>query len=161
MSIRPPSSSGTSERFVGADKFSASLNTPALSVVNKWPVWLMDQATNESIGTVINFEEMAGWQDFAVDLWWTNAGAGAGTIQVRCDVVFLGDGGTLVEPVTGTPLTLTAPAQSVIEVSTLVASQAITADALCCFEIVRIGGDAVQDTLANDAGFIGLNLRRA
>lgn len=158
MSIRTPSSSGTSALWIPANLFMNSSGTPTFAAVGspaRWPMWLMDAAATEIIAATTMVP--SSFANVKIELYWTNAGAGSGDVVWRASLDSKADAGTLANPSTLADNTITAPAQTVLKVSTLVASQAVDATKVLDFEIIRIGGNAA-DTLANDAGVIGVLL---
>lgn len=145
--------------WVPASEFIAAAGSPVVSVINKTPVILFDASGNE-IATAL-FDVPLGWTTYNATLWWVNAGAGTGDVMWRCDVLPLGDGDTLADPPTGSAQTVTALAQNVIETSSLFSgATAPTSSQVVAVELVRLGAVG-GDTLANDAGVLGLMLVKA
>lgn len=149
--------------FLPATRWASTAGSPTLNGSNALgPGWLLDGSTNESIGCVSD-PFPPGWATFRVDLLWTNAGAGSG------DVKFLWiDGGADIGFAAGdtiayaydASLIVTAPAQNVLAITTLVATRTVVADhPLNIFRIDRTPSDAA-DTLANDMRVYGVRLVR-
>jgi len=146
--------------WIPATQFEAALGTPVLSTARRWPVVLMDAAITE-FTTASAIAPSAAWSAYDVDLYWTNVGAGAGNVVWVYNWEHLSDGGTMTDAASGaSPVTVAAPAQYVVKVTTLATAIALAADKIVNPRVVRSGEDA-GDTLANDTGVIGLMLRKA
>lgn len=119
----------------------------------------MPDGVNPYVGTTVELPDW--WDTFDVDLYWTNSGANAGDVRWRLDRRDVADGGSLTTAfTTGANNYLTAPSQNVLAIDTIESGLTVTDSRLLALKLWRIGGDA-SDTLANDAGFVGLMLRRA
>ena len=96
-----------------------------------------------------------------VDMYLTNAGAGAGDAvihvlrQERADAEDLTAG-----DITMFSTAVVAPAQNILKVTRVGTSITLTANDLHGFYVTRLGAD-VSDTLGNDCTFLGLLLTRA
>lgn len=158
----PTTQKPTSEAvLLPATEFNASTGAPTLSrAASRFPAWLLDSATTEQVNATAVIPP--GWRRFHVEVLWSNLGPGAGDVRwslgysarVAGELLSAGD-------VFPPAVTLTAPAADALAVSTFTGT-AVTAKAgaLYHFRISRTGADAA-DTLANDASFLGLRLRRA
>lgn len=136
-----------------------SVGSPSLGRVNgRTPCYLMDQSTNEQINWA--WAVPTDWVTMSVELWWSNAGAGSGNVVYELRGSEDGDAETPTD-VAGLAAgaALTAPAQDVIKKSVLVASYTLGGDYMGHLRINRLAADA-GDTLANDAAYIGIMLRR-
>lgn len=91
-------------------------------------------------------------------LWWTNLGAGSGNVVWR---ISLGNGGDgYSQGFTNYDATTAAPAQNVYKLTSrtdALLPNAEAVDQIVGLAVQRIGGDAA-DTLANDAGCLGIFL---
>lgn len=160
-----PSQSGTSVRsWLVASRFlAAASGTPTQtnvgSATRPIPGWLLDAAAAESVHT--SFDIPDSWATVDVDVWWINAGAGAGDVVWRLDWHKFAAGDSAQAVDTSTSLTTsTAGAQNIIVVTTIASGIAFESTKLNRVEVVRLATDAA-DTLANDAGFLGVMLRKA
>lgn len=150
---------GGARRWMSAQEFMLASGSAALSSTatgSSWPGWLFDAAASETVNGVV--EIPPGWATFDIDLWWSNAGAGAGDVVWRLRMNQSGDGDTTVIGGNGALSTVTAPLQSVVKVTTVEAGVARTDD-LIKIQVIRVSTDA-GDTLANDASLIGVMLRK-
>lgn len=150
--------------WVGADRLAATTSNAAASFIGaggtaRTPAFLLDATTPEGVGGTIRLP--ASWATVDVDLWWSNAGAGAG------DVAWRGDRGTLTvgsappANISNIPPTATAPAQNVVAQTRLFTGVAVpAAGALFTIGVLRGAADAA-DTLANDAAVVGFLITKA
>jgi hypothetical protein len=147
----------TAARWVSAGEFGAIAGTPAFGqVASRWAVMLFDASSTESAAASIAVP--AAWTSINVDLYWTNAGAGSGNVVWRLLADRAGNTETLAASAGGgdsTNLTIAAPAQEVLKVSSLLSGQATDPTKVLNLRIIRTGGDAA-DTLANDAALLGV-----
>lgn len=90
----------------------------------------------------------------AVSIVSTNLGAGAGGVVWRIGYS-KASGGVTFAALTVADVTIAAPAQNVPHFSASVINPPVAARDVINFSVSRVPGD-VGDTLANDAGFIGL-----
>lgn len=123
-----------------------------------WNAWLLDAASAEAIaaGGIIP----SGWATVDVDMYWSNAGAGAGNVVWNYRMDTKGDGETMGNIVSDVSATIAAPAQYVVKKSTILSGEAVTAGEWFSAVLYRLGADAA-DTLANDAAVLGFVIRRA
>ncbi|WP_416954507.1 hypothetical protein ACNKF0_19685 [Nocardioides sp. T5] len=119
---------------------------------------MLDSAASEIVAATIELPRS--WNNYAIDAVWTNVGAWAGNVVLRCDNATRGTGETIATPGSAVPVTAAAGAAGVIMTTTLIASAPNTTGELLVLGVVRAGADAA-DTLANDIGLLGLRLRRA
>lgn len=156
--------------FNGATRFSRDvvrLDTRAMTIVSgatttrigSYNLILFDAAvTEQAVGALYIPPE---WEECKVRLLWVNAGAGAGDVRWELRLQHTAAGATInaVGPVVGT-VTGTAAAQYLMVetvAATIAANQGASADTM--IRVSRLGGDAA-DTLANDAGLVGIVLER-
>jgi hypothetical protein len=153
-----------SQVWIPAATFGVTENSPALSTVaGRYRCMLFDSASSERVSCTQ--EVPSTWATMNVSLYWTNFSSGSGNVVWRLFVDTAGDGDTLVA--TGGAgdsgeLTIAAPSQDILKVSSLLSGQAIDASKVLNFRIARIG-NAVSgnDTLNNDAAMLGLLVTRA
>lgn len=131
-----------------------SLSGDATSSDLVW--WALDAAANEHVGTTALIPE--DWQTYDVYLWWSNAGAGAGDVRWHVLAGGLVDASSIAT--TDGIFVTTAPALNVLKRTVTRVGLTAPASRLAAFRVFRQASDA-SDTLANDAGFIGLELRKA
>lgn len=164
ITIASSASASINNFFIGAaDLRDVGGGSPTLdgllSSNTFWLVWLLDSAaTDESVSTSLLIP--SGWNTVDIDIWWTNAGAGAGNVRWEVGYQSRGDTETLTQTWTATASNIAAPAQSVVKKSTIISGGAVTAGELLGLIITRYGSNA-GDTLANDAGLLGVDIRKA
>lgn len=119
---------------------------------------LYDAAAVEKAVTIIDVPPS--WATFRIDAWWTNSGAGSGNVVWATEARWIGDTDDLdtVSSDTAT-VTVAAPSQDVTKVTTLDSSVTRTAGKRLVLHVQRTGTSG-SDTLANDAGLIGIDLVR-
>lgn len=153
----------TARVVLGAEALGilSGVNTLTATFRNRMRVWrYADNATSILGGTVLI---PPGWTTAHVDLWWTNAGAGAGVVAWRCDLGPMVEGAAVPDPATGTggPTTeVAAPADGIVKRSRVATGAAVTAGAIHALEMMRHGALA-GDTLPNEATLIAVDLVRA
>ena len=143
--------------------------TPALAVQGtntQYRAWAFDATAVEEIACEIawpiNLVIPSTGNQFTIDVYWTNLGAGSGDVRWDIDVGLLKDGallngaGLLLAQTT----TSTAPPQDELQVSTITANQFPTnAHSFgMAVAVLRRKADDAGDTLANDAGLIGVTI---
>lgn len=146
--------------WVPANRFTTHAGTPALSsFAIGYPAFLMDAASDEQVSGSFLVPEW--FTTVNVQLVWANAGVGAGDVAWR--VVYTQNSGPAASfnagAVAPTGVTATAAGQYVRTDTQVVAGAAVTGK-LWGFRAWR-DADAVADTLANDAAFVGLLVERA
>ena len=120
--------------------------------------WLLDAATVENVVSTLLVPPW--WATLAVDVWWLNAGAGAGAVRLRTVFASHAVGTTVSTTTSDVSATYTAGAQNeIMKATSHVTSVAVDSAVPQRFGILRAGNDAA-DTLANDILVIGLMLRR-
>ena len=140
--------------FIPASAFSATSGTPSLTNAATAPVWAMDAAAVEIVGSYVI---MPSWfVTFQPFIWWANAAAGTGDVRWLWRYDFITAGETLTSFTTAA-VTATAGAVNVIVRTSMASSQVNNPDQPLVARIERGATDAA-DTLANDANFIGLEL---
>lgn len=152
------SSSAFPPGVMGAQQFAASTGSPALALIQGRQVWGLDQTSNERISGGLAIPQ--GWASVDVDLWWTSMIAPAGGV-VRWQLRYASDsaGDDLNVAPTGVTSNVAAPNQYILAVTTLASAIAVTPDDRMMIEIERTANNAA-DTLAGDAGVLGVRLRR-
>lgn len=158
-----PDVSTQTSLFIPAQQFAATSGSPVMGTSGAVAaIMLFDQTGTEAASAFVQVP--AGWVSYDIELWFVNAAASAGNVVWRCDRSNLGfGGGETIDPATaGTQRTEAANATAnVVTVTTMdSAISAPTAGEMLTLRIRRIGGDAA-DTLANDAGLVGLRLVKA
>ena len=153
-------STGVDQLWIPANSMMLSANSPSLSQLNsstpRTPVWLLDAALTETVSCAAVIP--SAWTSTDVELYWANAGAGAGNVRWQIDLSIAAIGGNLVTGGAATALlTAAAGAQNVLVRSEIATGVAADAGDMLSLRIYRVGGDAA-DTLANDAGLIGVRL---
>lgn len=164
MSLRgyqPRAASVSTEDFtvvrVFPSQMRAAVNTPdGATVLNKRQVWRFDSSANEAVSFGVDVPKH--WTTFDVILEWTNLSSGSGDVVWRADVTSTADGGSLSTPSGGTSATVTAPAQDVLETSTVESGVSRSDNHTVCV-VTRIASD-VADTLGNDAGLVAVKLSK-
>lgn len=136
---------------------SAALSIQGSTVPNRVGAYLMDAAAEEAVSCAIR--HMEGWSTFDVDLWWSNAGAGAGDCVWALDQLTVSPTGSVNSNSAGSNVTATAPVQYTNKVTTLASGVAVVASTIHRLTVRRVAADAA-DTLANDAAIFGVMLRR-
>ena len=148
--------------WLPAARFTSVTGSPSQNEAGAdLPSWLLDaSAAIEALATYVWPEP--GWQTCHVDLYWTNAGAGAGDVVFRTYTTLgvAGDGDTVAVGDNSDLAAIAAPAQNVIKVTRLLASAALTVDKPNRVFLGRLGSN-VSDTLANDIGVLGVLLTKA
>ena len=142
--------------WLPADAWTIITGTPAITIYSaRYRAWAFDSASDEEITT--DFRLPDDWASGALVFkqYWTNAGAGAGDVVWRLDVAATAAAESLTAAWVTTRDTITAPAVSVLTVSTLTATVTPSASDLIQLLVGR-DGDNAADTLGNDAGFLGL-----
>lgn len=148
------------DRWIPADRFLLNFGSPTLdATTHGLPAWLLDAAATEVVATTEFIP--TGWITFNMDMWWSNASSGSGNVvaNVRYGLLYDASNATGGEVNLGNT-TLAAPAQNIIKVTTVASGIYRPADGVVRINVRRVGGDA-SDTLANDASFLGIRLRRA
>ena len=149
--------------WVPASGFTAATGSPSLTASaggSRYPGWLLDAAITEQVnhgrGPMPSW-----WATFDVKIYWTNAGAGAGDVRWRVVGGANADAVSLATAdATDTSLTVTAPAQDVLKVTTLAAGLTAYTNRLYNLRVLRTGAHA-EDTLGNDCALLGVELARA
>lgn len=136
------------------------VGTPSLSVLvtNIGPAWLLDAATDEEVAGWSIFPP--GWLTADFVVWWTNTGAGSGDVRFDLTYKVAADAGAINSGSTTTSSTVTAPAQYVTKRTALASGVTVAAGSVVSLNVNRAGGNGA-DTLANDIGIIGVEIRRA
>jgi len=134
--------------------------SPALGAVGTvWQAWLLDAAATETVVFTTRFP--TGWATYDIVLNWTNAGAGAGDVRWNYLTRTAANGVQLNSAAVEVNVTVTAPAQNDLKVTTLASGLAVpAAGSAHLIRLGRIGADAA-DTLANDCGLIDCLLVKA
>lgn len=152
------------EAFIlGVQDFGAVTGTPAIGLVggSRREAFLFDNASDEIIEGKVYFPPS--WQKLNADVIWVNAGAGAGDVVWAVTMFRAVAGANLntADNVNFATTTSTAGAQDIVVSSTQASGPiTLTFGAPYSIRVKRVGTD-IGDTLANDAGFIALRLKRA
>ncbi len=153
---------GDSQIFVTAPAFAGIGGSPTFAGIGggRWAGLVFDAASQEIVAAAI--EIPPSWTTLTVELYWTNGGAGSGNVVWALQLDRAGDGETLAASGGGGAsgdLTIAAPAQDVLKVSTMVTDQACDQTKLLNLRLIRQAAN-VADTLGNDAAALGIRLRR-
>lgn len=144
---------------IGAADMHGLMGSPSL--VNpsaNAPTWYMDSATAEGVGGMVELPST--WATYDVELVWMNSAASVGDVAWQYVHRTLADGGTVGGSTSQTVAVQAAPtAASGVKRSVIASGIAIT-EPLMTFRIDREAADA-GDTLANDAGVIGVRFVKA
>lgn len=134
--------------------------TPASAALSSTAHYLLfDAAAIEA--SAGSFIPPAHWASTHVDLYWVNAVAAAGDVVWRLDWKSAGDGELVTGPTAAPQVTAAAPeATGTVEVTRIGSAIAYTPGEYGLVKIQRRATDAA-DTLANDAGVLGILLSRA
>lgn len=156
-----PIVNGGDRVWIAAQQFGlADEGTPALGYVNGTQAFLLDSAARELVQW--SWYPPQHWLTWHLDIWWTNAGAGAGDVRFECYRRSFGDtenvgGNTVIT----TGLDITAPAQNIAKVSRITGSAvALETGEVSRLIFGRVGTNAA-DTLGNDCGILGAMMVRA
>jgi hypothetical protein len=153
----------TDRIFVPMKEFTADTGTPEITLAGggRRNVLAFDAAAVETADAFIQIP--AGWERIAATVVWANIGAGAGDVVWRVQGLARAAGETLdaSDDTGGAGTTVTAGAQNIVMVSAMSGDLTlINENEYLSLRISRLGTDA-GDTLANDAGLIGVTLTRA
>lgn len=154
--------SGNGTIFVPMKAFTADTGTPAITIVGggRRNVLAFDAAAQETADAFIQIPP--DWQSAAVAMQWVNVGAGAGDVVWRVQVLESVLGSTLNAPDNiggGTGVTATALAQDIVNLTYITNLSPLSSDEILSIRVSRMATSG-SDTLANDAGLIGLLLTR-
>jgi ABC-type cobalt transport system substrate-binding protein len=121
--------------------------------------YAVDAAAAESVGASRLLP--AHWTTFKATVYWTNLGAGAGDVDWELLHGFIGDGDSFGSGGTAetTVVSNTAPAQNVQKTTLLKTGIATSSGKPWFFRVVRFATNGT-DTLANDAGVMGVLLEK-
>jgi hypothetical protein len=145
------------ERFFGAQEFFATTGTPVMGALSSnIAVMLFDAATTER--ATVSFRTPDNWRSAIASLYWTDTTAGTGDV-VWAMIARESDAG---DNFSGTAIlnqsqTLSVTGGEELDIDAF--NEMDIAKDLVYFSVQRTGGDGA-DTLAVDAGLIGLRLRR-
>jgi hypothetical protein len=122
--------------------------------------WLLDATATENLTGQVLIP--SGWTTADIVLWWTNAGTGTGSVRwALLHEAQISNGDTLGGALSANDaVSSVAPAQNVTKVEFLKTAVAVAAGQVLGFRVQRLGGHA-DDTLANDVGLLGIEIRRA
>lgn len=148
----------SSSLWLPASQFIGAEGAPSLGNAGA-PAWLLDAATSERVATMVRLAPL-GWATMHVDIYWGNAGAGAGNVTWRAFQEDFVAGETLGAGGSPGDVTDTAGAQNVLRPPfRVITGQAVPADLF--FLSIRRDASAGTDTLANDAALYGVLLTKA
>lgn len=123
--------------------------------------WLLDATVDEAVSS--SWARPASWTTVHVDLYWTNAGGGAGNVDWSFRFDHAADGATLGVSGPGGSAeggATSAPALDVLKVSRLFTGLALPSTPFTGARVYRAGSGAT-DTLPNDAAVLGVLITRA
>jgi hypothetical protein len=121
--------------------------------------WALRDAVNDHLGQEMQFPPH--WSTYHLDVKWTIVAAITGDVMLRWDTMALGNGANANgAPISGVPVTVTAPAQFITKISRVASSVAVDPGAENFTRLIRLGNDAA-DTLAGVAAVLGLAYTRA
>ena len=146
-------------RFYPANLLELHSGAPTLSTVGSgtYSAWLLDQTSVESVrGSIVVPED---WHACVIRLIWANASTGSGDVVWKFTSLQKADGESLNDTPSGQSITDTAGSQDVRVSSDFTTEIAITTDDVIVIYIERTASSG-SDTLANDAGLVGIELRR-
>lgn len=145
--------------WLPANSFSGVTGSPAVANANSNTPWYaMDAASIEAIARTVMIP--SSWATTKVELLWANAAAGAGDVVWRLNSLSAGTGESVETAANSGDSTVTAGAQYIVVRTTLNAGLAYTPGEINLVKIQRRASDAA-DTLANDAGILGVLLTKA
>lgn len=160
MTVKPGGGNATYDPdsiWLGANDFRLISGAPAQSNTNQFGNFLLDAASDEAVGTIVMLP--AAWTTYKATLYWTNGGAGTGDVVWIMQEKAAGDGESMTGVTYTESTTIAAPAAGTMKATVLKASATVSA-AKPAKVVVTRDADAVGDTLANDAAFIGLLLEK-
>lgn len=146
--------------WIPASRFFVTTGGPVIGAVaaGYTPAMLFDAAAIEACSAVVDVPSY--WRTFNLELIWTNAGAGAGSVRWTAGYSKSTDGDAMTVALANQgAATVVAPAQNVQKVTTMLAAIPVDGKRNFAIVILRTGSDAA-DTLGNDAGVLGLRLTR-
>lgn len=113
----------------------------------------------DRVGTVTNVVPQS-WASMDVFYWWSNAGTGSGNVLWRMSYAEFVDGETTDVQTFAFDVPAAAPAQYVVRRTKMnTTALAVTSGEMMRLMVARIGS-ATEDTLANNAGLLGVELLR-
>lgn len=145
--------------YVPAVAWSSLSGSPTLASAPAWAEWQFDASATETVGTTVVLPDS--WSTFDVVLHWANSSTGSGDVVWRCQHKSVGAGEALTSPSSEPTVTDTAGSQYVLQ--TVTVASGLTIDSAGDLQVVNIfrAGANGSDTLANDAGLIGVEFVRA
>lgn len=143
--------------WVPASILGATAGTPSQGVQLGWPVWLLDADIVETVGTIV--KPPISWSAVAIDVLYTNAGAGTGNFRFRGEFAMNQGGESIAAPSVGTIVTSVASGANLVKTVTLNADYALASGKQLLVNVARVGTDSA-DTVANDAAILGIMIRR-
>lgn len=118
--------------------------------------WALDATANEYLGTTVVLPN--DWLTYDIYLVWSNAGAGAGNVRWVVNAGAVSDGAAV--SATSDFYVIAAPATDVVKRSVTRVGITPPASKTVAIRVHRAASDGT-DTLANDAGLIAIELRKA
>jgi hypothetical protein len=149
--------------YLGASDFTAIAGNPVIGLIggSRRAGWLLDAASEESIGATLTVPE--GWNTLRFVAHWVNAGGGSGDVALAYNFGQFADGVTIdAADAENSLVTIsTAVAQDVLASETFASSGAksVIPRRIAFLRIKRVAADA-GDTLANDVGIIGVRIEK-
>lgn len=143
---------------IAVGMFSAITGTPNLAIFgNRGNCWAMDSASTEEIAATVPAPLRA--RSVSAELVYTNLGAGSGNVRWDLTLSCIAVGGNGAVASSQENFVDTAPAQNYTKALQFYGSNRIQTDVdMISIRVRRMGADAA-DTLANDAGVLGVRLR--
>jgi type II secretory pathway pseudopilin PulG len=126
---------------------------------NRLPVWLLDPDTVSYLGFPIRFP--AHWSAFTCDFVYVNTTASSGDVSLGVNIDEWAIGETINTSPSGASITDTPSSTAWISnIATISGSINVDSTKYCSVRISR-NATSGSDTLTNDIGLIGINLRKA
>lgn len=152
----------TTALFIPAGAMGISSGgSPVIGNSDDTPVWLLDAASSESIGTAVLLPP--DWLTFDMVAVFTNIAATSGNVVlIGAYRSGWGDGESVGVVTAGSNQTVAAPSTAhVAKYATLLSGIAVpSASEQLTIRVRRVGGDGA-DTLGNDIGLVGVRLVKA
>lgn len=151
------------ELWIDASQFYASSGTPVRALAGtagrQVEGWALDPDSVEKVATIAALP--GGWQTVLADIWWISPSGATDNAVFRMDRAALSSGAIIPSLSAGFTITSAGLAAAAISVAALTLNNtAVDNSKRYRFEVVRDATHA-SDTLATDAVFLGVLLRRA
>lgn len=122
--------------------------------------WLFDQSVDEAVSCIVDCQsELTGWKTVNIKFVWANAGTNSGDVVWRLYTSSFAPGDLEPSPTTTAGVAVTAGAQWTTISTTMVSDFTVPTDLLLvrAYRVATAG----SDTLANDAGLLGVLIEKA